>query len=240
MTLLSCLERIRVPIDVAGGTWGAAIVLAVLAFPESAQKRKQFLQDIKAWFVRNAVRRGWPREKAKKHLLSRPRRALEVSGPIVTAGRRISRERLPAASIATDVIVQQVSADSWLRFQPMRGEIPVRGLRSAFAGLAAQRRVSATSTRGGMSPAESHATNFRTRAWRKSIPVLHIAMALRLELEELSPGEVTFPSVPDLVRDPRWLPGVLAQAERLRQMLALFPKIRAPIEQTISVLLDKK
>jgi hypothetical protein len=65
-------------------------------------------------------------------------------------------------------------------------------------------------------------------------------MALRLELEELSPGEVTFPSVPDLVRDPRWLPGVLAQAERLRQMLALFPKIRAPIEQTISVLLDKK
>lgn len=209
-------ELVHVPLQLAGGMWGAAIYLAVLAFPESKLKRHAFLEDVKAFTVKAALRMGWKGE-ARAQYRKRSLRALEKSGPLITATQRLERERLPAGSLAIDLLVREFTLDSVLRIQPMRAGRKVTGLRSGTAGLAAQAKARKwLRGQGENDPEGFFADNFRNRGWRSTHPVLHLAMALQNALDGLS-GDL---GIIDLVWRPAWVPEALRGAEMLRAVLA--------------------
>jgi hypothetical protein len=219
------LERIDVPLEIAGGMWAAAVYLAVLAFPESTRKRTAFLEDVKALFVQEAAR-SWskrPRFAPQARYLKRPRRALEQSGPLVTATRRFERERLPAAAIALDLLIAKASRGAWFRIEAHRAGVAARSLNSATRGLARQFREKGwRHATPSMEQELKFAENFRKRGWRASQPVLHLGMALRSAIDAGAPA-----SVPELVRAPGWVARAIAQAEQLRPLVRTLRQCKA-------------
>lgn len=210
----ACRELVQVPLDVAGGMQAAAIYLAVLAFPESKAKRTAFLEDVKAFNVKEALALGWkgnPPARYRKRTL----RALEVSGPLVTAARRLERDRMPACEIALGLMLRGAFKDRALEVKLSIAGTAVDSLNAGALGLARLRKkLPATEA--------EHAHNFLARGWRASRPVLHLAMALRIVLDALQRGQdaAPAPSIMGLIQSPAWVPGAIRQAEQLRTRLA--------------------
>lgn len=229
-----CSELVRVPMELAGGWWGAAIFIAVLAFPRSKLQRQSFLDDWKAFTVKVARVRGW-KGKAHEKYTRRRRRDLEESGPLVTATRKLERERLPAGSVAIDILVAELTRDSWLKVVPCRAGVKVTGLGAGTMGLAGQFAARAWLRGKAESAAEDFANNFTNRAWRASRSVLHLAMALQSVIDQVeAAGQAV--GIAELCFRPDWLRKTLHQAEVFRGLLASRrPPLRVPLSDSIRV-----
>lgn len=187
------------PIPVRGlaARLGAAAYLAWLAYPGEAEaaRRRAFVEAWRALIVKAAVRQGFPRVKVLRRL--RGQTLKEINRKIRHGVTRIVFYRWPAAVMAEFVMIGAPIT------QAVRLKI-AKGGRLRF-------------------DARANASNVFARVWRPSLPVIHLALALR----EVCKARGARFDAAELVRRPDWLPGAIDDAERFRILLLTIPKFGA-------------
>jgi hypothetical protein len=218
-------------IPVAGPLWlrqmGAAAYLAVLAYPgrDEWPKRDQFIEGVKARFVKEARRRGCPKQRIPQKYRSFSNRRIDQI--LRRTFHRLWVWRAPAGLAGNWMMV------AGSRFGPYTFKVSLRRLRTAtfvrssakYLGpettdvtrlspfRAMQEIVKQIDEAKGMHREELPALeNARRRVWTNSLPVLHLTMpiAYRLSTED-NPMKFIY--------DPSWVAPALRNAECLLKLL---------------------
>jgi GNAT superfamily N-acetyltransferase len=186
-------EQTAVPVggDLAQAQMGAAMYLAVLAYPAHSEwpKRDEFIEAVKALLVKRARRRGYPR-KLINHKYRRFKNE-HIDGILNRAFRRISRRRLPAGQMAFWIICGAMSK---------RTNITLNKLSYWWA------------TRVWPGFPDAEAADVKRRVWRETLPVLHLVMVFPRGLILNGDGL-------GLILNPSCLPGALRTAQYWRHLL---------------------
>lgn len=178
-------ERVTVPLDDDSLPVAAAVFLAVLAFPERTDWRDDFLMAVlsAAEQPRINARRIAAIDRVGKRIDQRMK-AVDIVRPVIAAGL-LPRIRLPART---------PTGDEWLP-----AKLRLRGKqRRPFAPTI----YKIAETRVG----PDNYSNLLGRAWKLSLPVLHLALAFDNHAPK---GK----SVLALIRDPQWVRPALAAAQ---------------------------
>jgi hypothetical protein len=207
-------EQTAVPVggDLARAQMGAAMYLAVLAYPAHSEwpKRDQFIEAVKAGLLKEARRRGYPGKQIQKRY--REFREKRINQILDRAYRRILRWRMPAGMAANWMLMDGA------RFGPavLPGNIPVRAIilhapnspRRAMQEI----RKKVEQRDGAHREEDSALANLHHRVWANSLPVLHLVMPIAQRLN--SEDDPT-----KLIYDPSWVGGALRYAELLVEYL---------------------
>lgn len=192
----------RVPLapEAAGDFLAAAAFLAVVAFPTERKARDEFIKACKAFVIKGAIRRGYPASRIRRKFSGYPERRIWETGPIRRAAARITRRRLPAAAAAIGIMLKQTSKSSWLRVSIKHGGVSLDSVNAAARAFGQE--------------GDTRDTNWITRAWSESRPVLHLALALHSYLQTCKAR----PDIYDLIACPDWVRAAIDQAERMRRV----------------------
>ena len=195
-------ETILLSAGKANSVAGAATYLGVLSYPESEQKRQEFIRAVLAYVEINSCTSKdqlWrPQTVIPGLLLMNPKK---VERTINLAIHRLEKHRIVAAEMA--VLID--SNDSAFLQVRIDGKEPTVNLVAARAAM----MLSATPQQ---ETAPEHVIN---RAWSATKPVIHLAVALRgIILERYWERSVDFDN---LIEQPNWVDRAVRQAEILRQ-----------------------
>ena len=146
-------------IAVSGELWqrqmGAAMYLAILAYPVLSDRRDDFVKAVKGWMLKGAIEAGCPKGRVKD--VYRKMRPREIKSVMNHAFWRIDARRDPAARIAKGIITSRA-------FRGRLGNLLPRTVRQAL---------------GAKSAADTEViANAMHRVWGESLRVLHLAAAL--------------------------------------------------------------
>lgn len=215
---------------------GAALYLAVVAYPEAgdSRKREKFMEALIAWRIKCCIPYM---QHVTIRVLPEYSRVRKLHGPI-SKGFRCLERRLTAASMGWSLYWNRHLAKSVpqnpdclyrLELPPrLGGDIRMRLQRGpATVNKAAQALVeSRMKTTPGLVP-EDAAVNIKHRVWAESLPVLHLTIALLQQVEGFPAEAPTVDKLLLLLFNTDWLVPVLSYAESLRTFLpSLIPTFK--------------
>lgn len=230
-------EIAHLPIDSEGAAMlGIAMFVATVAFPEDLAKRTRVAEAARAFALQVAKLRR-PALKIQVKFLAPSSRAL--SQQIQQAGDRLALRRFRACEMA----MHRMLGGKRLTFKIKRatGRLvePLRVERMTTMQLAAEMaetmKRDATAAKRYLRTATSAGTALK-HVWRESEPVLHLAFALRSELEERKIEPWRWPAllfVPDSIALLRRL---IERGEASRAWLARFANLPLNRERQIRLL----
>lgn len=172
---------------------GAAGVLAVLAYPVDHNRRDRLVTAIRAYHTKRAIAadaHAWPVNPELRAW--RPR---DIDTAIQKAGRHVNERLMAAQSLAFRLSGRQRPGNEFIAQLQA-----IHGIRHSDAKPLAESL-----------PAQTEAA--RQRVWKRSLPVLHLAVALNEHAQR--DGANLY----ELLDHPAWIGPVLERAEGLREPL---------------------
>jgi hypothetical protein len=201
---------------------GVLWYFAVLAYPSSSEsdKREKFVKAMHAWRLKNYIRQGGNRLAVPPE--DRRMKNEKIHGTFRLGLARIDK-RLMAGSIGWSLYANGMS----FRYaEPTsRGTVGVelRGqgtITEALRRLIDQKEQETGVHYGGKYGDERPVLeNARHHVWVESLPVLHLAIALHLRIENFPPEYPLWSRLLLLLYSPDWLPDALICAEGFRSLL---------------------
>jgi len=205
---------------------GVTSLFALLADPEedSSEKRWKTVDALAFWFHKQLARR-FGKERADPEFLRLVNQ--QMDNRIYRSWRRIEK-RLIAAELAMRVLLRMARRAAYPCGIVVADRLPgedIERLHLLFgrAADAAGSPPRATIT----SVIQDHATsigadvsNIFSRYWTPSKPVLHLAIALSVDVEETYPGEAQWGKQLSMLANPSWLADCIHRAEVFRTVHA--------------------
>ena len=204
-------DTIFLPADEANSVMGAATYLGVLSYPESKQKRQDFIRAVLAYAEINRCLHEdniWhPQTVIPGLLIMNPKK---VEHTIDRAIYRLKTHRIVAAEMAAFIMMNDTE------FLQVR----IDGKRPTVNRMAARAAEMLSAT----PQLEWSPEHVKKRVWSATKPVIHLAIAFRgIILERFFERSVDFDN---LIEQPNWVERAIKTAEMLRQILATHKPLR--------------
>jgi hypothetical protein len=178
-------------IDIPEGPMGAAMYLAIMAYPsaEDIPKRDRFIDAVRGMIHKDIVKVPELTKRIKQM------RNRDIDSVLDRAAMRISTRRVPAARILWRLIANA----------KVNGEESAKSVHSA---IEIHQRVMDVNYGGG------DAANLRRILWRESLPVIHLAYSF------LWAGEKRGRNLVQSIKSPGWVTESIKRAESTRLFLS--------------------
>ena len=215
------LEITEIPISGYEAHIGALKYLAVVAYPKKnkdfnfIKKRDGFVKAGIAWMVKQDIKNGVKRKNYPKEF--REYRYEKIDGAFDQVSNRLERRRMPAVQIMQAIIMHQ---------PPM-----IQTWASSLTQASKKMHIFIHDKFGCRSNADPSTPNFkdtRDSVFKESIPVLHLAWALKLYLDSLrSNSKDQYPTdLYNLISSANdWIEPTLNHAEQLRNHMLNMKKL---------------
>lgn len=225
-------EVTAIPVEGPYAWLGAAGYLAVLAYPgrNEWKKRTEFVEAWRSCLIKH--HRNWAISHGKTDDLPPipEMKNQQIDNKIRAGVRRITRHRLPAADVMVERLLWETpdaarlfgaALELWAKRQGMENAritkiTRPKGTISAAIGRRTECKVKVKSE---VCDPFGVRSNIFSKSWTPSLPVIHLALALRSTLLKMAKnGGAAFDAF-HLVVNPEWLPGTLEAAEVFRAVI---------------------
>ncbi|PCJ72020.1 MAG: hypothetical protein COA62_05570 [Rhodobiaceae bacterium] len=197
---------------------------AVIAYPERSDipKRNNLVAAGKAWLTKAYIRNGGDRSKTVPRFRQTPNQ--QIDGQLNMAFGRIYKRRIRAALIADQIIMREFGfgGDTLESARFTLVDPDGRGWRFSPTEQDPTQRATVTSVIRDFSHqlgGAENTSNTMHRVWAESLPILHLAMQLKVEMSKPYPGDGTRHKLLSLLVNPDWISDALWEAERRRIMV---------------------
>jgi hypothetical protein len=224
---------------VASPDWyiGVTSLFALLTDPEgdASEERWRTVDALGSWFHKQLARR-FGKERADPEF----RRLLEnqqMDNRIYRSWRQIVK-RLIAAELVTRVLLRMARRAAYPCGIVVADRLPgeeadMKRLHLLFGGAAdaagSPPRATITSViRDHVQSIGADTSNIFSRIWTPSKPVLHLAIALSVDVEETYPGEAQWGKQLSVLANPSWLADCIHRAE-------VFRTVHAPLIASLGI-----
>lgn len=201
--------------------------LAVLAYPDEADKRDKFIAAAKAWIAKKWIESGTSRDDIPKEFRNFQNRAIEHK--FDQAKDRIVDRRIQAAILAGELIFSASPC-----FRTATKAAAQKGRKKPGLNTAVDLLHSEIKSAG----ADAVQGNTRQRIWAESKPVIHLASAFWMKAKDLTDfGTHGGASFQRLIAYPHlWLEDTLSHAEKLRLFYIESPAFSLQDIETIQLI----
>jgi hypothetical protein len=235
-------EIILIPVIGEHAQIGAAMLLAILCYPEDIKEQTDFIEMVTTGLLKGSAK---PNSSLRTELKKHPAFAKMISTRNDKITKKISKglTRLHSRLRAANVLLQKLISSEDPRFQkPLANFIKIVSKRntSAYSSFYSNHKDIEDQE-------EQIIGSFRQRIIETSKPVVHIAMAIDVLLNANKKSNISIYHLIKTAND--WLPTVVEQAEIFRVLFGdIFPRrdtqynaeraqnINIPLSKSISVL----
>lgn len=186
-------ESTPLPTTGDGAYLGAAGVLAALAYPAEYESRDRLVEAIRAYHTKRAIAadaHAWPVNPDLRAW--RPR---NIDTAIEKAGRLVNERLMAAQSLTHRISGNQRPGNAFI------------------AQLRATHGIRHSDAKPLTESLDSQTEAARQRVWQRSLPVLHVAVALNEYVQRHGGNVYT------LIEQPSWVAPIIERAEALRPLL---------------------